>query len=1147
MKSNFSDILKIKEPGGIHLNSQKNGKDRAPIDIAITRSNTIEFPWESSIGLLPDDIDIFREKIKTSLDIKATNWDSLDLTSLIYKVQQNDTFYYTLVQWLNYDNHLQPTLSENSKVLIYNKLSNLYYEPYYYDKDAITSKYKTFKKEKFSRENINETFKEITHLRAVFRPKAPDINLDILDNLPTVNIPPRTVNPINGGFLNLNTEVLSNRLSDTSKGFSESLNFVNLNSTTTSNYNFPSLRSELNKNISIHGTDYINGTYVTDILNQAKSSHSKPEADPIKTIIKKPSQWKALEELVFYTTKEDVSANLESSQLDLLLVNSDLSNEHDGLFYEQIQEENNWILKLDERYYVIQLEEEDAKFNTLESFFSRWDTNIKDVELVAYKKGTENLKNVLPSSKYFDVTLSAIMDQYQDIKSLQKLSKGRATLAESLIKKVSDIGDFEFEEFKEALSNIEDKHNTLVKSNNDLIREERVLIERIKRFGYEIELGADGNAQIFKTYSLLRLIKKAFRIRKRYKVRIGLFRVKYKTKWYTRYTHKWIRVTNKKIIPIPETPWSDEVEALKDSGYDVHFLELTNQGYISDQGETLNEIMRACEISESIRMRTAVMIPQYEESITKGLRLVGYDLFTRPLPGDVPTSIPNVSVEENLAYRASWRGVELSELIESINLAPGESRNISIKQTFESQKTQTQSITSILDVTEKKSTTFSDFFEQTNRKSKEKTSNKNWSAKASGSYGGFGGSASGGGSTTKTSKSFAQEIKRAANESSREMKKQSRVEVNSKLSESSKLIVDESITSQIQNINDGVSLNLFFYRLDNVYQGGLHLENLKLTYTRPQPLIKGTNLQDIRTFEFYEFEEFLNMVTNDTLLVLVTELTEMELELKEIEIRFSIVFKVFKKIFKEYFYNIPSEAFLEYPEPLQSKDIIGSGESIDAQPVSSSLLSLVNAIKKQKLDYQKVRAKLKTYVVDNKEWWDEYRVLFEPLKEIQETIEAEAYQLLNGVEYGLIPISGAHLFSIPSNGAYLDCLVGSSSGLEKYSEDMRNEELNRQKAEIELIRAQSQKIFNENSTESYPITSIKINKVRIEDGDLHIDLDKSLPADSWIIKVNNLLYGSNMHQNRKLIILKNWNTSLEEISSIRVIASNGIYIEKKFE
>ncbi|MFT5890700.1 MAG: hypothetical protein ACI9Y7_000793 [Dokdonia sp.] len=1146
MKSNFSEILKIKEPGGIHLSSQKNKKDRAPIDISITRSNSVEFPWESAIGLLPDDIDIFREKIKTSLDIKATSWDSLDLTSLVYKVPQNDVFYYTLVQWLNPNNHLQPTLSENSKVLIYNKLNNLYYEPYYYDKEAIISKYKTFEKDKFLKENINNTFKEITHLRAVFRPKSPNIDLDVLENPPMLDIPPRTVNPINGGFLNLNTEILSNRLSDSGIGFSESLNFVNSNSTNISSRNFPSLRSELNRSISINGTDYISGSFVIDILDQAKSSHSKPEADPIKTIIKKPSQWKEFEELVFFTTKDDISTNLEGSQLDLLLINSELSNENDRLFYQQIEEENNWILKLDERYYLIQLEEEDTTFNTLESFFSRWDTNIKDVELVAYKKGTENLKNVLPSSKYFDVTLSAIIDQYQDIKSLQKLSKGRTTLADSLIKKIGDIGDFEYEEFKEALSNIEDKHNALVNSNNDLIREERVLIERIKKFGYKIELGTDGNAQIFKTYSLLRLIKKAFRIRKRYKVRIGLFRIKYKTKWYTRYTHKWIRVTNKKIIPIPETPWSDEVEALKDTGYDVHFLELTNQGYIADNGETLNEIMRACEISESIRMRTAVMIPQYEESITKGLRLIGYDLFTRPLPGDVPTSIPNLSVEENLAYRASWRGVELSELIESINLAPGESRNINIKQTFESQKTQTQSITSILDVTEKKSTTFSDFFEQTNRKSKEKTSNKNWSAKASGSYGGFGGSASGGGSTTKTSKSFAQEIKRAANESSREMKKQSRVEVNSKLSESSKLIVDESITSQIQNINDGVSLNLFFYRLDNVYQGGLHLENLKLTYTRPQPLIKGTNLQDIRTFEFYELEEFLNIVTNDTLLVLVTELTEMELELKEIEIRFSIIFKIFKKIFKEYFYNIPSEAFLEYPEPIQPRDILGSGESIDAEHVSSSLLNLVNAIKKQKLDYQKVRAKLKTYVVDNKEWWKEYRVVFEPLKEIQETIETEAYQLLNGVEYGLIPISGAHLFSIPSNGAYLDCLVGSSSGLEKYSEDMRNEELDRQKAEIELIRAQSQKIFKENITESYPITGIKINKVITEDGDLHIHLDKSLPADTWVIKINNLMYGSNINQDRKLITLRNWDIPIDEIDLIRVIASNGIYIEKKF-
>ena len=705
-----------------------------------------------------------------------------------------------------------------------------------------------------------------------------------------------------------------------------------------------------------------------------------------------------------------------------------------------------------------------------------------------------------------------------------------------------------YEDFKEAIASIEDKHNTLINANNEILREERILKERLKKFGYEIRGTELGNVQIFQRYSVMRLIRKVFRFSRRIRIRVGWFRRIRITRWYTRYRYLWVRIKKERIINIPETPWSDEIDKLKENGYTVHFFELTNQGYISESGESLNDIMTECEISETIRLKTAVMIPQYEQSLTKGLRLIGYELFSRPIAGDVPTSIPDLSLEETLAYRASWKGVELSELIESINLAPGETRNINIKQSFTSEKTQTQSVTTILDVTEKQSTTFTDFFEQTNRKTKETVTNKKWNAKAGGSFGAFKAGGSAGGSTKQTNKSFAQQIKRAANESSREMKRQSRVEINSKLTESSKLVIDESISSQIQNINDGVSLNLFFYRLDNVYQGGLHLEGLKLIYTRPVPLIKGTEIQDIRTFEFYEFEEFLEMITRDTILVLSASLSDIELELKEVEIRFSIVFKVFKKIFKEYFYNVPENVFIEYPEPIQRDDLLISGESIDATRVSGPLTRLMESIEKQKESYLKVREKLDTYESDDEVWWNEYREIFKPLAEIQMTIEKAAYKLLNSIEYGFVPISGAHLFSIPSNGAYLDCVVGSSSGLEQYSEDMRAQELNRRKAEIALMNAQTLKIHSQGIEALYEISNIKISNISFEDGEPMVLFNKELPKGNWIAEVNNVVYHGEVSGDRKSFKINNWESESGPITTIKIIdSSNGIFIRKVFQ
>ncbi|MCE7997136.1 MAG: hypothetical protein HEP71_34570 [Roseivirga sp.] len=1127
MASQFSEILQIKEPGGIELTGEKEHQGRAPIDISISRTNSIEFPWESAIGILPDDIDVFKETIKLKLNISATsNWELFNLDGLIYKVKDTDKFYYTVVQWVTAGEDTPPSLKSESKVLIYNQLDGHYFEPYRQEVVDGAAIYTLYTETDFTADTISETFNGITHLKRVFRPEAPDIPEF---ELPGVSIP-RPVNPISGGLFH----IFSGSSAPNGGGQAVSLAVGN----PLGHFGIP---SGPEFTLPSDDSQFITGNLVKTLLDGAKSSHSIPDADPIREVIKKPSDWKAQENLEFFSLKQDTT----STNSNALLLKNTLDTTEQNLFYESVADEKNWIARLSDRYYLITLEKENLSFNTLSAFLNDWDTEIQTIDLIAYKQGSGKMVNTLPSSQYFDVTLSAIMDLYQDIQALKKLSGGRDELAKALVSKMSGIADFEFSEFKDAIENIEEKHNSLINANNELLREERILKDRVKKFGYEIR-EKDGIAEIYQKYTVLRMIREAYRIRIARRIRIGPFKVRVGYRWITRYRNKQITVNKERLINVPETPWADEVKQLEENQFAVHIFALTNDGYVSREGESLNAIMQECELSETIRMRTAVMIPQYEQSATRGLRLIGFDLFVRPLPGDVPSAIPDLSLEESLAYRASWKGVELSELIESINLAPGESRTIAIKQSFESQKTQTQSVTTILDVTEKQSSSFSDFFEQTNRQTKESVKTKEWNAKAKGSYGGFGGSASASGSSKQTNKSFAQQIKRAANQSSREMKKQSRVEVSSKLTESSKLVIDESITSQVQNINDGVSLNLFFYRLDNIYEGGLHLEDLKLTYTRPQPLIKGTNLQDIRTFDFYEFESFLDMITNDSLLVLSNALNDMELQLKAVEIRFTIVFKVFKKIFKEYFYNVPDEAFISYPESLQPTDLINSSESIDASHVSSALTALTRTMEAQKEDYEKVRDQLKEYQPDDTSWKNTYRTLFQKLQDTQESIEQDTFRLLNGIEYNFVPVSGAHLFSIPSNGAYLDCVIGSSTGLETYSENMRNMELQRSKAEVRLLNAQTEQIKMNKVSTSFPVKGVSVSNVTASDNSLTVSFNKALPAGNWLVDINNRVFGGEIANTRKSMVISPWSVDLNAINSIKVIESvSGVFVERQ--
>jgi hypothetical protein len=1141
MNNILKNILKIKEPGAIHLNDDKRKKtDRAPIDISLNRSSAIDFPWEEIAGSFPDEIDLFKYKIRKSINIEIdVEWTELViLDDLIYHIKEGDCFYYGLVQW--YNTNQKSELTENSKVLIYNKLTGNFYEPY--KKNIIIeegNEYELFNKEDFDKSKIKSTFEEITHLRQVFRPTLPD---ESVLNHPFSNSPSRfnpRINPLTNSFLNIDRSRVHLNFNRSSfeplehlllpKGYIFESDLVR------------SLNPRIENIVSLNGADYIFGELVPHLLDEAKNSHRTE--DPIKKIIKKPVDWKNQDNLEFFYLKENISSDDTEKYINQFLCQTIIKEDVFNHFFESVSE-NQWVAGFNGRYYLIELEDEDPKFNTIDAYLNNWENNINHITLLAYKAGNNDLVNPLASSRYYDISLSAIIDEYKDIQAMKKFSNGRNELANALILKVKTIADYEFDEFKESINSIEQKHSILINANNDIDRKERILKERVKKFGYSIEENPNKEPHIIQNQQVSEIVRQAYNVS--YTYWKGLRK---KTRRRTLYRNVEVIIYKKIEVKTPENPWSDEIEQLQKNGYNVYFFEQSKNGFVTSSGEKLVEIMKHCEFSETIRLKTAIMIPKYEQSTTKGIRLVGYTLFVRPLTGDVPNAFPNISLEESLAYRANWKGSEVSELIKSINLAPGESRNIVITQNFESNKAQTQSVTSILDVTEKNGTSFTDFFEQTNQNTSERITTTKWDAKVSGSYGGFiNGGVSGGGTSQQTNKSFAQQIKRAANESSREMKKQTRIEINTQLSESSKLIIDESISSNIQNINDGTSLNLFFYRLDNVYEGGLHLEDLKMTYTRPLPLIQGTEIKDVRFFEFYEFDKFLEMVTSDALLVLSPILTNMEMELKEIEIRFSIMFRIFKKIFREYFYNTRNSFSIDYPEPIKENDSNISGESIDAEGLSDILKSFAMSLTEQKERYEKVRGKLKSFTRnDDGSWWVEYRNLINPLIEVQSKIEAMLFDIFNSIEYSLTPIGGYHLFSIPSNGAYLDCVVGTSSGLEQYSEDMRQKELNRQKAEIEVINAQALRLRAGAQENTYLLESITIDSIEVDEQHcLFVHLDKALPLGNWTLSVNNIKHSYKINNDRKSIKIQNWVTPTSGIIEVKLVESNGVYILRQF-
>lgn len=1100
----LSDYLKIHQPSGIVTDVQSNSIDRAPIDISISRTNSIEFPWENNIGVWPDDIDVFKANVKKHLNLDFDNWNQINKAKLIYKVKTSDNFYYTIVDELS-DNI--PT-SIKSIRLIYNKLNDTYYEPYYLKEVDGKKEYKLFKASNFDND-IKEGFSKIEGIRRVYKPKSNSV-INVPENVG--NITP--LEGFTGGHSSF--EVLDHAID-----FNEN----ELQLSPKLDYSSPD------------SVEYITGKQMKNILSEAKASHYDDTNDPIKKIVKKPSQW---EKRSFYILKETLQSN--GNYNSFLLAKNVQQAEKDSLL-RPITDTDGWIVQLREQFFLIKLNSDNEDFNTINAYLKTWDHVIDRISLVLnQEEGATDLKNTIPFSKQYDISLSAIIDRHQEINSLKKLKSNRENLATALGTKIEGLKDFEYEDFTNAIENIEEKYAILTKANADLLREERILEERVKKFGYEIEY-VEGVSKIYKNISFLRATQVAYREKYRKRIRIGFFKITYRTGWRTRYKTVKIPVIKKEHVAVVESPWATDLKTLTENGFTTHFLELTDSGYISQTGESLNSIMEDCKLSENIRLSTVLMIPIYDQSPTNGIRKVGYDMIVRPLYNDVPSVIPDISIEETLSYKAAWKGVEISELIESINLAPGESRRINVKQSFESNRSETQSVTSILDVTEKKSSTFSDFFEQTNRDTKERTSTKSWSAKASGSYGGFGGSASGGGSTKETNKSFAQKIKRAANQSAREMKKQSRVEINTKLSESSKLLIDETISSQIQNINEGRSLNLLFYKLDNVYEGGLNLENMKLTYTRPIQLIKGADIRDIRTFDLYAFDEFLDMVTSDLMLLTSYNYTGIMSEIREIEIRFSIIFKILKKIFKEYLYDIPSNLSISYPEKIDANNKSISGKIINYKDVKTPLTELMKSIENQQEKYVEINQMLKKYKIEES-WYNAYKPAITSLKSIQVEIEDKAYKLFNSLEFQPVSIGGKHTFSIPSNAAYLDCVIGASSGLEEYSELMRVEELRKQQSQTNLLIAKTKKIHtNPTIQKSFALNDIKIVEIEEKDGKNIIKLDHPIPDGVWYLKSNDDLYLSHINEDRKSLYIHHSIEGITKENTLVIESVSGVYIK----
>jgi hypothetical protein len=319
------------------------------------------------------------------------------------------------------------------------------------------------------------------------------------------------------------------------------------------------------------------------------------------------------------------------------------------------------------------------------------------------------------------------------------------------------------------------------------------------------------------------------------------------------------------LIKQVNDPIQDKINSLRDQGYVVFVFREQADGFISEKGERLTEITYRCGSDEEFRRRCVCVFPEYD-SIFSGFK---YELrnifFFHPLPGMFPTEFPKASIEEELSYTIQWVHSELGQLVNTISLAPGEERNIVVATSYKRDVTNASSLSRSNELSIGSSQDFATEIE--NEASREFAKSKSSSASGSAgfSYGGFGAKASASQTTTTSLKNFSRSLRKVARKAARNMNRKISQEVTTSTTEVISMSTSEQTTLNVKNINEGRTLNIMFYQINNMFNGGLYVDDLKLSIKSGREVIAGSGIYESYVFPLHQLDVALEQFSPDKL------------------------------------------------------------------------------------------------------------------------------------------------------------------------------------------------------------------------------------------------------------------------------------------
>ena len=498
-------------------------------------------------------------------------------------------------------------------------------------------------------------------------------------------------------------------------------------------------------------------------------------------------------------------------------------------------------------------------------------------------------------------------------------------------------------------------------------------------------------------------------------------------------------------------PLSKRALEYRAQGREVFVFNETPAGYLTDDGMSLANVMTRCDLDEDYRRKCVVMLPVYEQGFSIERPVVAYNIFERPLPGILPSRLPRLFIEEALSYRTAWKGTELGELVNAINLAPGEEREISITQSFQEERASSETRTSVSELNSSSNTDMATEMETIARTENEFSAHAEGSQEAS-AGGPLGGAITGSVSSkfsygaSDTLKSFNQSMNKVAKKAATSISKKARLDVSTTSSTTTTVSTSDSTVIRMSNINKGRTLNLMFYRVYNRYATGLFVENIGFGVTSGVELIAGSGVYETRTFRPDRIGEMLDMFKR-------TPLPFNNAPSAMAQYQSTILDTVLRQLETEYL-AAPAQDGAGEEDAAARGD--GDTAPLTALKAPETLGGSSNVVKMASHLAETIFGPARAAPAAKKG-------LMSAAPVDQAALDKRIAQVepgLQEIELASAPLGGdtgkGSDLLIASGGLYLDALVGSRPSTEPYSEEMRAQEVRKSAAEVVRSEAEAQ-------------------------------------------------------------------------------------------